>query len=85
MFYFPFYSLFSRKIPRARANAQVSFTVQKERRFKAKMDSTSTSLKIIQMGVQNLIKRNKTKNTNQKETGLQKSKERRKRKIKLIE
>jgi len=44
--------LFSRKIPRARVNVQVSFTVQKERRFKEKMDLTSTSLKIIQMRAQ---------------------------------
>jgi len=41
--------------------------------------------KLFKWEYKNLIKRNKTKNTNQKETGLQKSKERRKRKIKLIE
>jgi len=75
--------LFTRKIPRARVNVQASFTVQKERRFKEKMDSTSTSLKIIQMRVKSLTKRNKTKNMKQKETGLQRLKERRKESLNL--
>jgi len=55
----PFAILFSRKIPRARENAQVSFTALKERNPKEekKGGSTSTSLKIIWGELQKLYEK----------------------------
>jgi len=72
----PFLILFSRKIPRARANEHVPFTIQKSESSKDRkrwLQQTQVS-KRFKENYKNFMKRNKVKNIKPKEIGLQKTK-----------